>query len=157
MWKTIWLFSKSWLWILNELSCNLILKGKITRKDFHSLSDIFLFRSFKKCFLKLSNQAQTLKDAIHNYFKKSCCKEHFRGILLKIAMKSKYPMFIQCMQFQFRAFRDEGHILKLETLKSCYNTIHPVDNFLLIHFMNKKRWVISLAVPSFVWFQVMKK
>ena len=54
-------------------------------------------------------------------------------------MKSKFPMFMQCMQFQFRAFGDKGHILKLETLKSCYNTIHPADDFLLIHFMNKKR------------------
>ena len=54
-------------------------------------------------------------------------------------MKSKIPMLIHCMQFQFSAFGDKGHILKLETLKSYYNTIHPADNFLLMHFMNKKR------------------
>ena len=71
-WQSMWIVATNSdrLWVAIR-TC----KSKLFSKYFYLWSPTFWFWSVKIWYLKISVQAQTLKAAMQNYFKKSCLKD----------------------------------------------------------------------------------
>ena len=99
------------------------------------LSAPFWFWSVKICYLKLSIQAQTLKAIIQNYFKKIAFKiwnslQKIYGIFLKMCYEIKLFQVYSLQSVSILCIRK--WCIQIKTLKSCFNTFHPVHSFFLI-------------------------
>ena len=150
--------------------CDLILRIKIVGKYFYFSSATFWFWSIKIWYLKLSIQAQTLKAVIHNFLGKVILKiwnplQNIRGILLKMYYEIKlFQVYllqsvpVLCIR-KWCAHSEIWNITKFFKYFSFCQFIFyhaQVCYFLLINsslhiLMNKSRWILSLAVPCFVF------